>query len=63
MRQKEEKVLRLALILLAASLCVVQLVGIPAGMGSPPKKDAVILADGPCPRPTPPTPSLSSSVS
>ena len=62
MRQKEEKVLRLALILLAASLCVVQLVGIPAGMGNPPEKGPVMLADGPCPRPGPPNP-FSSSVS
>jgi len=50
MRQKEEKVLRLALILLAASLSV-QLVGIPAGMGNPPAKGAVLVADGPMPRP------------
>ena len=64
MRQKEEKVLRSALILLAASLCVVQLVGIPAGMGSSPAKGAVLLADGPCPRPgPPPNPQFSSSVS
>lgn len=54
MRQKEEKVLRLALILLAASLCLVQLVGIPAGMGNPSPKGAVIMADGPIPRPGPP---------
>lgn len=54
MRQKEEKVFRLGLILLAASLSVVQLVGIPAGMGNPPAKGAVILADGPCPRPPKP---------
>ena len=53
MRQKEEKVLRLALILLAASLCVVQLVGIPAGMGSSPAKGAVLQADGPTPKPGP----------
>jgi hypothetical protein len=53
MRQKEEKVLRLALILLAASLCLVELVGIPAGMGNPPA-GAVLLADGPMPRPGPP---------
>ena len=51
MRQKEEKVLRLALILLAASISVVQLVGIPVGMGNPPAKGAVLVADGPFPRP------------
>ena len=54
MRQKEEKVLRLALILLAVSLCLVELVGIPAGMGNPPAKGAVLVADGPVPRPVPP---------
>ena len=59
MRQKEEKVLRLGLVLLAASLCLVQLVGIPAGMGNHPK-GAVLLADGPAPRPgPPPVPQLS----
>ena len=51
MRQKEEKVLRLALILLAASISVVQLVGIPVGMGNPPAKGPVLVADGPIPRP------------
>ena len=56
MRQKEEKVLRLALILLAASMSVVQLVGIPAGMGNAPAKGTVLVADGPLPRPGPPTP-------
>ena len=55
MRQKEERVLRLALILLAASISVVQLVGIRAGMGNPPAKGAVLVADGPVPRPQPPT--------
>ena len=60
MRQKEEKVLRLALILLAASLCLVELVGIPAGTGNPPPKGAVLVADGPIPRPgPPPVPQLS----
>ena len=53
MRQKEEKVLHLALILLAASISVVQLVGIPAGMGVPPAKGAVLVADGPIHRPSP----------
>ena len=57
MRQKEERVLRLALILLAASLCLVELVGIPAGMGNPPT-GAVLLAEGPMPRPGPPVPHL-----
>jgi hypothetical protein len=56
MRQKEEKALRLALILLAASISVVQLVGIPAGMGNAPAKGTVLVADGPLPRPGPPTP-------
>jgi len=51
MRQKEEKALRLALILLAASISVVQLVGIPAGMGNAPAKGTVLVADGPFPRP------------
>jgi hypothetical protein len=51
MRQKEEKVLRLALILLAASISVVQLVGIPVGIGKPPAKGAAFVADGPFPRP------------
>jgi hypothetical protein len=56
MRQKEEKALRLALILLAASISVVQLVGILAGMGNAPAKGTVLVADGPLPRPGPPTP-------
>ena len=56
MRRKEEKVPGLALILLAASLSVVPLAGIPAGTGNSPAKGNVILADGPTPRP--PTPPL-----
>ena len=64
MRQKEEKVLHLALILLAASLCLVELVGIPAGMGNPRPKGAVLLADGPTPKPAPPpVPQFSATVS
>ena len=64
MRQKEEKVLRLALILLAASISVVELVGIPGGMGVPPAKGAVLVADGPTPKPSPgPGPQLSSIAS
>jgi len=51
MRRKEQKVLRLALILVAASLCVAQLAGISAGIGNLHAKGNVLLADGPTPKP------------
>ena len=63
MRRKQEKVLHSALILLTASLFVVQLVGIRAGTGHPPAKAGVLVADGPTPKPGPPQiPNLLSSA-